>query len=111
MENYKLKKKELFLKVYIKMKEKQLQNLVILKSKKKTFTYTKDLYVRYIKHLNRDINKIVVSIKQQYLFPQRMDLYISLATNMLKKIKPLCKFPPKMSAYRKDFDETKYISF
>ena len=75
MENYKLKKKELFLKVYIKMKEKQLQNLVILKSKKKTFTYTKDLYVRYIKHLNRDINKIVVSNKVYfhkewiYIFP------------------------------------------
>ena len=27
-----------------------------------------------------------------------------------KKIKPSCVFPPKMTAYRKDFDETKYIS-
>ena len=27
-----------------------------------------------------------------------------------KKIKPLCVFLPKMTGYRKDFDETKYIS-
>ena len=27
------------------------------------------------------------------------------------KIRPLCIFLPKMSAYRKDFDETKYMSF
>ena len=32
---------------------------------------------------------------------------VSLAT----KIRPLCIFFPKMSAYRKDFDETKYMSF
>ena len=28
-----------------------------------------------------------------------------------KKIKPLCIFLPKMTEYRKDFDETKYIYF
>ena len=28
-----------------------------------------------------------------------------------KKTKPLYIFLPKMSAYRKDFDETKYVSF
>ena len=28
-----------------------------------------------------------------------------------KKIRPLCVFLLKMSAYRKDFDETKYMSF
>ena len=27
-----------------------------------------------------------------------------------KKIMPLCIFLPKMSEYRKDFDETKYVS-
>ena len=26
-------------------------------------------------------------------------------------MKPLCIFLPKMSAYRKDCDETKYVSF
>ena len=30
---------------------------------------------------------------------------------MLKKIRPLCIFLPKMSAYRKDFDKTKYMYF
>ena len=38
------------------------------------------------------------------------DLNILLATKMLK-IRPSCIFTPKMNAYRKDFDETKYISF
>ena len=36
-------------------------------------------------------------------------LNISLATTMLK-IRPLCIFLPKLSAYRTDFDETKYMS-
>ena len=31
--------------------------------------------------------------------------------NISKKIKPLCIFLPKMSAYRKDFHEAKYMSF
>ena len=39
-----------------------------------------------------------------------MALNISLATKMLK-IKPLCVFLPKMSACRKDFDDTKCMSF
>ena len=30
---------------------------------------------------------------------------------MLKKIRPLCIFLPKITAYRKDFDETKFMSF
>ena len=41
----------------------------------------------------------------------KKDLNILMATKMLKKIKPLCIFLPKMSAYRKDFNETKYIYF
>ena len=28
-----------------------------------------------------------------------------------KKIRPLCAMLPKMSAYKTDFDETKYLSF
>ena len=35
---------------------------------------------------------------------------ISLATKTLK-IKPLCKFLQKMSAYKRDFDETNFMSF
>ena len=41
----------------------------------------------------------------------KKDLIILLVTKILKKIKTLCIFLPKMTAYRKDFDETKYISF
>ena len=40
----------------------------------------------------------------------RKDLNILLATKMLKN-RPFSVFLPKMSAYRKDFGETKYISF
>ena len=36
-------------------------------------------------------------------------LDILLFTKMVKKIKPLCVMLPRMSAYRRDFDETKYI--
>ena len=28
-----------------------------------------------------------------------------------EKVRPLCIFIPKMSAYRRDFDENKYVSF
>ena len=28
-----------------------------------------------------------------------------------EKVRPLCIFIPKMSAYRRDFDENKYMSF
>ena len=43
----------------------------------------------------------------------KRDLNISLATKMLKKLDlyASCIFLPKISAYRKDFDGTKYISF
>ena len=40
-----------------------------------------------------------------------MILHILLAIKMQKKVKPLCIFLPKMSAYRRDFDKTKCISF
>ena len=35
----------------------------------------------------------------------------SLATKMLNKISPSCIFIPKISAYRREFDETKCMSF
>ena len=40
----------------------------------------------------------------------KMILNISLATKMLKN-RPLCIFLPRISAYRKAFDKTKYKSF
>ena len=41
----------------------------------------------------------------------KKELNILLATKTLKKIRSSCTFLPKMSVYRKDFDETKYMSF
>ena len=40
----------------------------------------------------------------------KRDLNISLATKM-QKIRPAYIFLPKLSAYRTDFHETKYMSF
>ena len=57
---------------------------------------------------NIDINKIVVSNKVSFIKKDRKYFY---GHNDAKKIKSLCIFLPKMSAYRKYFDETKCISF
>ena len=69
---------------------------------KKNFTNTKDL------------KEIQILIKQQYLIwpllvEKGFKYFISYKES--KKIMPLCIFLPKMSAYRKDFDETKYVPF
>ena len=37
--------------------------------------------------------------------------YNKLNTKDAKKVRPLCIFLPKLSAYRRDFDESKSISF
>ena len=57
-----------------------------------------------------NIDRIVVSDKVP--FGKKGFLNISLGTKMiLKKIMPLCIMLSKMSAYRRDFDETNYMSF
>ena len=58
---------------------------------------------------NIDINEIVVSNKA--CFSKKRFKYF-IGYKGAKKIWPLyIFFLPKMSAYRKDFDETKYMSF
>ena len=57
---------------------------------------------------NIDIDKIVVTNKVSF-GKKAFKYFISYKDG--KKIKPLCIFLPKRSAYRKDFDETKYMSF
>ena len=57
---------------------------------------------------NIDINKIVVCNKVS--FGKKSFKYF-IGYKDRKKNKPLCTFLQKMSAYRKDFDETKYMSF
>ena len=55
-----------------------------------------------------DIDKIVVSNK--FSSGKKAFKYF-IGYKNANKFKPLCIFLPKMSAFRKDFDETKYMSF
>ena len=57
---------------------------------------------------NIDINKIVVSNKSLF---RKKGFKHFIGYSDSKEIRPLCIFLPKMSAYRRDFDETKYMSF
>ena len=73
--------------------------MVILKLKNKNSTNIKDLFQK----IHIDINKIVVS------YGKKGFKYLIGCKDA--KIRPLCIFIPKMSAYRRNIDETKYISF
>ena len=57
---------------------------------------------------NIDINKIAVSNK---IFFGKKGLRYFVGYKDSKKIRPLCIFLPKMTAYRKDFDQAKFMSF
>ena len=57
---------------------------------------------------NIDINKIVVS--NEVSFDKKGFKYF-IGRKDSKKVRPLCIFLPKMSAYRKDFSKIKYMSF
>ena len=57
---------------------------------------------------NIDINKIVVSNK---IFFGKKGLRYFVGYKDSKKIIPICIFLPKMTAYRKDFDQAKFMSF
>ena len=61
-----------------------------------------------MKNITIYINQIVISNKVS--FGKKKDLDISLVTKILKNQTFMYIFP-KMIAYRRDFDETKYISF
>ena len=77
---------------------------MILKSKNKNFTNIKG---RPISIQIIDINKIVASNKVS--FGKKGFKYFIGYKDI--KIRPLYIFLPKMSAYRRDFDETKHMSF
>ena len=55
---------------------------------------------------NTDINKIV--LPNQGFFGKKYLKY-SISYEDAKNIRPLCIFLPNMSAYRRDFDKTKYV--
>ena len=54
------------------------------------------------------INKIGVSNKVSF---DKKEFKYFFGYKEAKKIRPLWIFPPKMSANRKDFDESTYMSF
>ena len=89
------------MKVYIKI---EIFFLVIQKLTNTYFTNTKDLF----QLKNIDINKIVVSNKVSF---GKKCFKCFIGYKDANKIRPLCIFLPKMSAYRRDFDESKYMSF
>ena len=57
---------------------------------------------------NVDIDKIVVPNKVSF---NKKGFKCFIGFKDVKKSRPLCVFLPKLSAYRKDFVETKYTSF
>ena len=91
------------MKVYIKM-EKTIITFGDIGMEKQIFHQNiKPTSIKYI-----DINKVVVYNKA-YFCKKRFNYFIGYRE--AKKIRPLCVFLPKKSVYRKDFDETKYMSF
>ena len=71
--------------------------------KQKFHQHTKSFSIKYI-----GINKIAVSNKVS--FGKKVFKYL-IGYKDSKNIRPLYILLPKMTANRKDFDETKYISF
>ena len=65
-------------------------------------------YKRPILIDNIDVNKIVVSNKISF---GKNGFKYFIGNKDAKKIGPLCIFFPKMSAYRRDFDKSKCMSF
>ena len=63
---------------------------------------------RRISLKNLNIDKLAASNK--VLFGKKGFKYF-IGYEDAKKIRPLCIFLPKMSAHRKNFNETKYVSF
>ena len=57
---------------------------------------------------NTDINKTVVSNK--FSFGKNVFKYF-IGYKDVKKVRPLCILLPKISQYRRDFDETTYMPF
>ena len=75
----------------------------MLRSKIKNLTNIKTYFNK-----NIDIIKIVVSNKASF---GKKGFKYFIGYKDAKKIRPLCVFLPKVSAYRRDIDESKYMSF
>ena len=102
MKNYEFKKAWKMFIVYVKM-EKTVINAGDTEIEKQKFWK----YEKRISITNIDINKIVVSNKVP-LGKKDFKYFIGYKD---AKIRPLCTFLLKMSAYNSDFGEIKYMSF
>ena len=76
---------------------------MIVKPKNTNFINIKDISIK-----NIDIQKTVVSYKVSF---GKKGFKYCINYNNARKIRPLYIFLPKMNAYRRDFDETKYKPF
>ena len=77
--------------------------MVILKLKNKFQQYKRPISIK-----NINIDKIVVLNKVSF---SKKGFKYFIGYKDVKKNRSLCIFLPKMSAYRRDFNDTKYMSF
>ena len=91
------------MKAYVKM-EKAVTKFGEIKIQKPKFHQRK----RPISIANIDIDKILVSNKVSF---GKKEFKYFIGHKNAQKTNPLCMFLPKMSAYRRGFEETEYVSF
>ena len=104
MENYKLKRYIIiFESICKKFGKNNYKSWWIWNWKTKFHQYKTPISIKKI-----DINKIVVSYKVSF---GKKGFKYFISCKDPKKDKPLCIFPSKITAYRKDFYEVKHISF
>ena len=101
MENYKFNKKKM--RLYIKMDKIIIKFGNIQIEKQKFHQHERPISIK-----NIDINKIITS--NMASFGKRSFRYF-IGYKDAKRVRPLSIFLPRMSAYRKAFDKTKYIFF
>ena len=92
------------MKAYIKMEKTIIKFGDSEIQKQKFHQHKGPISIKYI-----DINNIVV-VSNKISFDKKGFKYF-IGYKDAKKMRPLYIFLPKMSAYRKDFDENKYVSF
>ena len=109
MKNYKLKNLKKVLKPSIKVDKKIIKFDDTKIGKSNFHQYKSSNLINNIdKIVNEIVNKIVVSNKISF---GKKDFKYFIGYKDANKIRPLCIFLPKMSAYRRYFDKTKCMPF
>ena len=86
----------------------KLKNVNFTNIKTQFYTWCKYSRCKSKKVLIHDVNKVLLSSKASF---GRKDYKYLIGYKDGKKVRPLCLMLPKMSAYRRDFDETPYLLF